>query len=193
MKYSKKPPKSHSPIRKPLSGWANLVIGLVLLGAIGGPVYLLQTGFFSEVYRVGTPISYGNFQIEVFQVNYKPGQPDNNLRFCNAGLVEVEVEVKLKSVNLFTDSETVRSDQFSLINAKTDRVYIQITTLYKRQPALENSNMQVGDTNRGWLTFCPFEKPENLRLQFQPNRPGKWTTKLKIDLGEPVIVTASVL
>ncbi len=191
--YSNKPKKTSSRTAKPLRRWADLLICLVLLGIVGLPIYLIQNGIFSQAYQVGTEISYGNFQIEVFQVNYKPGQPENNLLFCNAGLVEVEVAVKLKSVNLFADSEKISADQFTLINSKTERLYIQPTIKNKRQLAFQDEIMHVGDNNRGWLTFCPFEKPGNLQLQFLPGHPGKGVIKLKINLGEPVIVTASVL
>lgn len=171
------------------TGLGSWLISLGLLGIIVGLAYLLSSGSLSTIYPVGSEISYNNFQVEVFQVNYSSGRTDKDLLFCNYGVVEVEVAVRLKDAGFFKSSENVIADQFKLYNAKTDRLHIQPTTDNGRQPAFKGGNLQVGETQRGWLTFCPFEAPQNLQLRFLPQHPGKGVTPLKIDL-QPAVKSA---
>lgn len=188
MRLSQLPPQSSNNSPRP-KGWVSLLVTLVVLGLIGGGIYFFVNGMTSRVYPAGTSISYNNFQVEVSQVIYRSEKPTGDLLFCNAGLVEVEVSLKVTSLRLFSDSENVRPEQFTLYNAKTDRLYILPTSNNVRQPAFGGGTLQQGETEKGWLTFCPFETPQNLQLRFSPQHPDKGTFPLKIDLA-PVVKTA---
>ncbi|MBN9391192.1 MAG: hypothetical protein J0I20_24400 [Chloroflexi bacterium] len=187
MRLSELPPKS-SRNPPPPKGWVSFLITLVLLGLLGGALYFFATGFTSKVYPAGTTIDFNNFQVEVLQVVYRPDKPVGDLLFCNSGLVEVEVSLKVTSLRWFSGSENVRPSQFSLYNARTDRLYIQPTSDKVHQPIFKGGALGEGDTEQGWLTFCPFEEPQNLQLRFLPQRPEKGTFPLKIDLA-PVVKT----